>query len=71
MASALTLRQEPSIQSLGLATADLHQMSATMLQRRSRLLLVLALVAAFVGGFVFLIHRHLIQPPPSVDTAPS
>lgn len=69
MASALTLRQEPSIQSLGLATADLHQMSATMLQRRSRLLLVLALVAGFVGGFVFLIHRHLIQPLQAIDQA--
>lgn len=44
-------------------------LSATMLQSRSRLLLVLALVAVFVGGFVFLIHRHLIQLLQAIDQA--
>ena len=44
-------------------------LSATMLQSRSRLLLVLALVAVFVGGFVFLIHRHLIPLLQAIDQA--
>ena len=70
LASRLTLlADDVSSEGVNLATADLHQMSATMLQSRSKLLLVLVLVAVFVGGFVFLIHRHLIQPLQAIDQA--
>lgn len=63
------LADNVSIEAVNLAPADLHGMSATILQSRSKLLLVLALVAVVVGSFVFLIHRHLIQPLQAIDQA--
>jgi hypothetical protein len=63
------LADDFSIEGANLATDDLQLMSATMLRSQFKLALVLALVAAFVGGFLFLIHRHLIRPLQKMDEA--
>ena len=63
------LADEVSIDGINGATDDLRQMSATMRESRVKLALVLALVAVFVGGFLFLVHRHLIRPLQRMDEA--
>ncbi|NMQ27123.1 GGDEF domain-containing protein [Candidatus Accumulibacter phosphatis] len=63
------LADDFSIEGANLATDDLQLMSATMLRSQFKLALVLALVAVFVGGFLFLIHRHLIRPLQKMDEA--
>lgn len=56
------LADDISIEGVNLEADDLRQMTATMLQSRIKLAVVLALVAVFVGSFLSLIHRHLIRP---------
>ena len=38
-----------------------------MRNSRMKLAVVLALLAVFVSGFVFLVHRHLIRPLQAMD----
>ena len=61
------LADDVAIEGVNLATDDLRQMSATMLRSRDTLAVVLLLVGFFVGGFLFLIHRHLIRPLQKMD----
>ena len=63
------LADDVSIEGVNLATSDLRRMSDTMLRSQLRLVVVLALVALFVGGFLYLIHRHLIRPLQKLDAA--
>lgn len=63
------LADDVSIEGVNLATDDLRQMSAIMVQSRVKLAVVLALVAAFAGLVLFLIHRHLIRPLQMMDEA--
>lgn len=63
------LADDVSIAGVNLATDDLRQMSSTMVHSRFKLAVVLALVAAFVGVVLFLIHRHLIRPLQVMDEA--
>ncbi|MBL8415268.1 MAG: GGDEF domain-containing protein [Propionivibrio sp.] len=56
------LADDLSIEGVNLETEDLRHMTTTMLQSHIKLAVVLALVAVFVGSFLFLIHRHLIRP---------
>lgn len=61
------LADDVSIEGVDLATDDLRAVSATMRSSRMKLAVVLALVAIFVSGFVFLVHRHLIRPLQTMD----
>jgi diguanylate cyclase (GGDEF)-like protein len=63
------LADDFSIEGANLATDDLQLMAAIMLRSQFKLALVLALVAVFLGGFLFLIHRHLIRPLQNMDKA--
>lgn len=63
------LADDVSIEGVNLATGDLQAMSATMVHSRVKLVVVLALVAIFVGGSLFLTHRHLIRPLQKMDEA--
>jgi diguanylate cyclase (GGDEF)-like protein len=63
------LADDISTEGVNLASADLQLMSTTMLRSQVKLALVLALVALFLGGFLFLIHRHLIRPLQEMDDA--
>lgn len=63
------LADDVSIDGVNLATDDLRQMAATMASSRVRLAIVLAVVAAFVGAILFLIHRYLIRPLQAMDEA--
>lgn len=63
------LADDFSVEGANLATSDLQLMAATMLRGQLKLALVLALVAVFVSGFLFLIHRHLIRPLQKMDKA--
>lgn len=63
------LADDVSTEGVNLASDDLQFMSATMLHSQNKLALVLALVTAFVGCFLLLIHRHLIRPLQRMDQA--